>query len=219
MTTNPKSRLARAARAGFTLIELLAVILILGILTAVLVTNLGDADEAARVQQTRAQIAKLSAAINSYESDRFGDYPPSRFSDEQGVSNEGFNVGVEALVAALWSNGYDAGGLLEDEADRLDNTDGDASSRNLTDFPSRELFELVDAWGNPLAYFHNRDYSETSPAYVTFDPVTGEELESVPRAAKNTTTGLYYAARSFQLVSAGPDALFGTEDDVTNLGR
>lgn len=218
MMTSLRS-VARHPRAGFTLIELLVVILIISILAAVLVTQLGGAEDAARNQQTRQQLAKLSAALISYETDGHGDYPASRFPDEAGVSNDGTNVGIEALVVALWSNGYEAGGLLDDEADRLQNTDGDSSSRALTDFPSRQLFELSDAWDNPLAYIHRRDYDAGEFAYVTSDPLTGEEIESMVKAHKNPDTGRYYDARSFQLISAGSDGRFGTPDDVTSFKK
>ncbi|MFT5289292.1 MAG: prepilin-type N-terminal cleavage/methylation domain-containing protein [Planctomycetota bacterium] len=206
-------------RAGFTLIEMLAVILIIGILSAVLLTQLGGTSTAAKVQQTRQQLTLLGAAIENYEMDGHGEYPPSRFSDKSGVSNDGSNVGMEALVVALWSEGYEAGGLLDTEADRLQNTDGDSSSRGLTDFDSRGLFEIVDAWENPIAYFNRRDYDSGGGNYLTFDPVTGGELESVAKPLKNSTTGRFYNAGTFQMISAGPDGLFGTEDDVTSFNR
>ena len=41
----------------------------------------------------------------------------------------------------------------------------------------------------------------------------------MPVAFKNPATGQDYAAQGFQLVSAGPDGRFGTEDDVTPFQR
>jgi prepilin-type N-terminal cleavage/methylation domain-containing protein len=204
-------------RSGFTLIELLAVILIVGILATILVTQLGVAEDAARVQNTRRQLAVLQGAVDAYENE-FGDAPPSSFTSKQGVPNEGTNVGVEALVVALWSNGWE-GGELTDEADRLINTDGDASPRNLTDFATDELLELADDWENPIAYFHRRDYEVTDRVYLTYDPETGEEIRSTPRAFKNPTTGRFFEHSGYQLISAGPDGRFGTEDDITTFDR
>ncbi len=206
-------------RAGFTLIEMLAVILIIGILSAVLLTQLGGTSTAAKVQQTRQQLTMISAAIENYEMEGHGEYPPSHFDDKSGIANDGSNVGIEALVVALWSEGYEAGGLLDNEADRLQNTDGDSSSRGLTDFDSRELFEIVDAWENPIAYFNRRDYDNGGGAYFTYDPVTGEDRESVAQAIKNSATGRYYNSGTFQMISAGPDGIFGSEDDVANFDR
>jgi len=205
-------------RAGFSLIELLAVIFILGILSAVLLTTLGSSEETVRVQATAQKLTMPSAALEQYYNDK-GDYPPSTFSPKQQVANDGENVGIEALVVALWSNGYEAGGVLNDEADRLVNTDGDSAPAGLTDFPTRELLEVADDWGNPLAYVHKNDYDLPNRPYVTLDLKTGAELRSTPPVYKNPTTGRYYNHTSFQLSSAGPDALFGTDDDITTFDR
>lgn len=204
-------------RAGFTLIELLAVILILGILTTLLVTQLAGSEEAARAQNTSRRLAVLSAAIDAYANE-YGDAPRSTFRQEQGVANEGDNVGAEALFVALFSNGFEAGGASE-LADDLVNTDADASARRLSDLESRELFEVPDDWGNPIAYFHRQDYGAGGQSYVTFDPTTGDRLQSEAKALKNPATGRYYRHTSYQLISAGPDGLFGTEDDITPFER
>jgi prepilin-type N-terminal cleavage/methylation domain-containing protein len=208
----------RSARAGFTLIELLTVILILAILVGVLVYNLRDAEGAARLNIARQQLAKVEAAVKSYANEQ-GGAPPSSFVGGQEMGNDGVNVGIEALVAALWSNGYEAGGLLDDERDALVNTDGDSSPKKLTDFDTRELLEIPDPWGNPIAYIERADYGQTNRRYLTVDVETGETVESVPVAYKNAKTGQHYAAQGFQLISAGPDGRFGTEDDITTFDR
>ncbi|HED65714.1 MAG TPA: type II secretion system protein [Planctomycetes bacterium] len=215
MRVSPGS--SRPARAGFTLIELLAVILILGILTALLVTQLAGSEEAAQIQNTQRREAMLSAIIDSYANE-YGDAPRSMFTSHQGVPNDGDNVGAEALFVALWSNQFEASGA-DELADDLVNTDGDSSARRLTDFESRELFEIPDDWGNPIAYFHRRDYDAGPQSYVTFDPVTGEELHSEAKALRNPKTGRFFRSGSYQLISAGPDGLFGTEDDITPFER
>ena len=205
------------ASGGFTLIELLAVILIIAILATVLVTQLGEAEGAARVQNTRRQMAMLEAAIDAFTNEN-GSCPASSFTAKQGVQNDGDNVGAEALVVALWSKNYE-GGELSDLADTLINSDNDASSVNLTDFDTRNLLEIPDAWDNPIAYFNRRDYGVKGRVYVTLDPDTGAELRSTPAAFKNPTTGRFFRAGSYQLISAGPDGLFGTEDDITTFDR
>jgi prepilin-type N-terminal cleavage/methylation domain-containing protein len=205
-------------RAGFTLIELLAVILILAILVTVLIVNLRDSEAAAKVEVARQELAKLEAAVKAYQNE-FGAAPPSSFGPGQEVANDGLNVGIEALVVALWSRKYEAGGLLGDVRDQLENTDSDRSTKQLTDFETRELLEIVDPWGNPIAYLERADYAVTSRRYRTVETETGEELESVPLAFKNPATGQYYAAQGFQLISAGPDGVFATADDVTTFER
>lgn len=206
----------RGPATGFTLIELLAVILIIGILAAILLTQLGGADDSVKTSSARALLAELTSACDHYENE-FGDYPPSSFRDDSGVDNAGTNVGVEALVVALWSKKYEAGGLLGDVKDALVNLDGDQSSQTLTDFGSRALLEISDPWGNPVAYLHRRDYEQKGRTYVTRDPGTDEELRSYPTARKNETTGAFCHSNSFQLFSAGADGSFGTPDDVANF--
>jgi len=208
----------RTRRAGFTLIELLAVILIVGILATILVTQLAGAEDAAQVQNTRQRMAMIEAVVDAFANEK-GDAPQSSFTTQQGVANDGTNVGVEALVVALWSNGYEAGGLLTEAADELINTDGDSSGKSLTDFDSRLLFELSDDWENPIAYIAHRDYEVTNRVYITYDPQSGEELRSTPKAFKNPSTGRFYHHTTFQLISAGEDALFGTDDDITTFKR
>lgn len=205
--------------SGFTLIELLTVILILSILVTVLIVNLRDAEGTARTSMAGQELAKIGAAVAAYSNDQSGSAPPSSFTDGQEMGNDGLNVGNEALVVALWSKKYEAGGLLNDVRDKLVNTDGDSSPKKLTDFETRELLEIADPWGNPIAYIERADYGQTNRRYKTIVPDTGEELESIAVALKNPKTGQHYAAQSFQLISAGPDGRFGTEDDVTSFER
>jgi prepilin-type N-terminal cleavage/methylation domain-containing protein len=204
--------------AGFTLIELLAVLLILAILVGILVVSLRDTEAAARTEIAKQQLMELDGAIKHYMNE-FGGAPPSSFQPAQEVGNDGTNVGNEALVAALWSKKYEAGGLLADVRDQLVNTDGDRSTKQITDFDTRELLEIVDPWKNPIAYIERSDYPQSNRRYMTYEVATGQEVESVPLAFKNPNTGQYYNAQSFQLISAGPDGRFGTEDDVTPFER
>ncbi len=202
-------------KAGFTLIEILAVILIVGILATILIVNLGEASDATNVQMTRTWLTQLEGAINNYENE-FGDYPPSSFTVEQGVPNDGMNTGVEALVCALWSDGWEAGGVLESE--ELGNSDGDSAPQTVSDL-GRQLFEFLDKWDNPIAYFHRRDYESEERYYQTYAPESGEEVLSAPVPFKDPDTGRYFRHNKFQLISAGPDGTFGTEDDVTSFER
>ena len=207
---NTRSR----TRAGFTLIELLAVLLILAILVGALLYNLRDA----KGQTAQQLLAKLEAAVRSYQNDN-GSAPPSSFQPGQEVGNDGTNVGNEALVVALWSKKYEAGGLLADVRDTLVNTDNDRAPKQLTDFDTRDLLEIPDPWGNPIAYIERSDYALSNRRYLTFEPESPDASESVPVAFKNKTTGQYFSAQGFQLISAGPDGRFGTDDDITTFER
>jgi len=200
--------------AGFTLIEMMAVILILTILVAFLVVRLAGADDTVRQQNTRAFIAQIEASIEEYSQER-GDFPPSTFPKDLDPRPSRTNMGAEMLVISLFPADGSWRGLALPE-DRLVNTDGDDTKRSLTKFPNSTVFEIADDWGNPIVYLHRRDY-ETGADYVTLDGTTGESLEARVVGATNSVTGAPYNDARFQLVSAGPDGQFGTEDDIGNF--
>lgn len=208
MKTPPSS----ALRAGFTLIELLAVMVILGILTFFLIQTGAGASETVRVGATRSFIATLEAQIKEHELDA-GDHPPSSFPRTLDPKPTATNMGAEMLVIALWPK--DGARGSEPDEGRLINTDGDDTRQSHTVFTSGAAFELADDWGNPIAYFHRRDYDEPC-VYVTFDE-TGEPLEERVQALVNPVTGDSYNRGTFQLLSAGPDGVFGTDDDIGNF--
>lgn len=206
-------RRARAA-AGFTLIEMLAVIVILGILMVVLLPRLTGMAERAKAKATGAFLQNLAAAIGEYET-RFGDYPPSTFKSEWGNPPNTTNMGGEMLVIGLWSREWGGAGIADD---KLVNTDADETKKSLTSMPTNALFELKDDWGNPIAYFHRRDYGRTDD-YVATEIESGETREMQVKAWMNPKTKTYYRPEKFQLVSAGQDGIFGTDDDITNFDR
>lgn len=207
-----KRRPMRASRAGFSLIELLAVIVILSILITFLVTQLGKGGEVIEERACRAQLEMIAATIGEYESE-FGSYPPSRFHADWGPPPNTTNLGAEALVIALWSPEWGGSNLPEDD---LFNTDGDRSKKALTSMPTSDLLELCDPWQNPIAYLSRSDYKRED-VYTVADPETGELMESRVKAVLNPTTGRAYEPHRFQLISAGVDGQFGTEDDITNF--
>ncbi|MCK6447992.1 MAG: type II secretion system GspH family protein [Planctomycetes bacterium] len=199
-------------QSGFTLIELLGVIVIVSILMFFLVTRLTGVDEAVKVKIAREKIEQIAAALAEYETDK-GDYPKSTFATDWGQPPNPMNVGSEALYLALWQKGVEGQGLTEE---LLGNTDQDATAKRLTVNASLDLFELIDPWDNPLAYFHRSDYGRKD-AYVCIDTETGESVDSEALAKTSPKTGNWFNPHTFQLISAGPDARFGTEDDIGNF--
>lgn len=205
--------MGRRGRAGFTLIELLGVLVIISILMYFLVTRLTGVDDIVKLRIAREQIEQIATALSSYETDK-GDYPRSTFLPDWGTPPNTLNVGCEALYLALWQKGVDGEGLADDF---LVNSDADALAKRVTVNPSLDLFELKDPWDNPLAYLHHSDYGRKD-RYLTSDPKTGESVESEFQASVNSKTGGPFNRLTFQLVSAGPDGRFGTEDDIGNWG-
>ncbi len=55
-----------ASKAGFTLIEVLLVVVILGILAGVVVTNFAPRGQDARIQAARASISAISSAVEVF---------------------------------------------------------------------------------------------------------------------------------------------------------
>jgi prepilin-type N-terminal cleavage/methylation domain-containing protein len=199
-------------RAGFTLIELMAVIVILGILMTFLISTLVSSMKVAEQLATEGYLQQIATAVANYEAE-MGDYPPSAWKNEWGPVPNKTNLGGECLCLSLWSEEYGGCGLSED---KLINIDEDQGKKNLTTHVNRDLFELKDAWDNPIAYFHRRDYGRED-MYWTMDGETGESLESTVKAMTNPVTGNARNPRKFQLISAGEDGLFGTEDDLGNF--
>lgn len=192
-------------KAGFTLVEILAVLLILSILIGILMTSLFNASESANAKMTATRLEMINEAMSAYERDK-GDYPPSTFDGVVGASGTSINRGIEAATRALYAPPFNGKGLSDD---LLLNTDGDSLG-------GEELFELVDMWDNPIAYFRRQDYGKPQ-AYVTFDGETGVEVENEVQARKHPVTGRWANHQSFQLISAGSDGVFGTEDDIGNF--
>lgn len=214
----PLPRTNAAGRsAGFTLIELVAVILILGILTVALAPNLLSSSESVKVSVTRAKLQKLAAEIDAYAREK-GDFPPSRFTGERFDGLSSLNMGSEMLVASLLPADSSEYAATESFEDDIGNSDGDEAAKKITRFTRRDGFEFVDAWENPIAYLHRRDYKDGCE-YLTF-PADGEGSdEARVTGAINDETGDPFRPDTFQLISAGPDGLFGTEDDIGNFRR
>jgi prepilin-type N-terminal cleavage/methylation domain-containing protein len=205
----------RARQAGFTLIELLAVLMILAILIAILVTNLSGGREMVEAGVTKTNLKQIDTLIREL-SDENGQYPRSVLPEELGAPPNGTNVGGECLYLALCAQGAPGYGVL-DKDDLLCNSDDDSLTKRAKGFESQQLFELADGWGNPIAYIQAHDYDREF-RYVCVDPDGGQDEYTV-RAAKNQKTGRYHEPNGFQLVSAGLDGKFGTEDDLTNFAK
>jgi general secretion pathway protein G len=71
----------RKSEAGFTLVEMMVVIVIIGILAAVLVTQISGRADRAKVEATKAMISQVSQALDMFKLD-LQRYPePPRLDD------------------------------------------------------------------------------------------------------------------------------------------
>jgi len=104
MNKRVQSRFAeRNRQTGFTLIEIMVVVVILGILASVVVINLSDRPDVARVTKAKEDIRGLETALEMYRMDNF-QYPST-------------DQGIEALVkkpeTPPQAANYRAGGYLK----------------------------------------------------------------------------------------------------------
>ena len=205
---------------GFTLIELLVVMAILAVLGGVAIFGIPGMLRSADKQALKVYIEELSASVENYANNpRNGDFPPTTLA---GMAGEGGrqtreNCGIESLVICL-NRGAGSRSFDESKTVRLENLDGDESDKPMASFAVKDLFELVDIWGTPLAYFHHRDYGRVDRDDL--GTVSGNEDSPIDcRPWKNLQTGNWFQPARFQIISAGPDGLFNTEDDITNFER
>jgi general secretion pathway protein G len=75
-----KEGIQKKSRSGFTMVELMAVLIILGLLATVVVSNFVGATDRARVETTKMTLKTLHNAINNYKMDT-GSFP----SDDEGL--------------------------------------------------------------------------------------------------------------------------------------
>jgi prepilin-type N-terminal cleavage/methylation domain-containing protein len=194
-------------RRGFTLIELLLVLTILGLLMVFLLPKFVEFLQRGKIHETRAIAQQIAAMAGAYDNEK-GDYPPSDYGDLPHPPND-LNTGCESLVAFLASPDY---GGQKPEEKFLINSDEDKFPKVVTEYAVPDAFELKDAWGNPFAYFHSKDYGKRQNYRCAGEAGPGDEYPV--EARKSTKTGTWLRPEDFQLISAGKDGEFGTPDDI-----
>ncbi|MEZ6196096.1 MAG: prepilin-type N-terminal cleavage/methylation domain-containing protein [Planctomycetota bacterium] len=207
-------------QSGFTLVEMLIVLAIIGLLTTLGLTMLRSGRDEAEILEAKAFIQSIDAALETYKLDRkIGVYPPTTLESFNGLGKlkNRTNMGIESLVVCLNSPNYKGDRILETYEKYLQNVDGDQSAKPLTYMGAKDLFEIVDPWGNPYAYFNAEDYDRAELArYTVADAESGESSIVTVKPWTSGKTQTYRNATRFQLISAGPDGVFNTEDDIGN---
>ncbi|MCA8941574.1 MAG: type II secretion system protein [Planctomycetes bacterium] len=201
-------------QSGFTLIEVMVVIAILSLLITALWPSISRALGASEETETQARMMELRAAIEEFQRE-YGFYPSDDFQNfgdeiEIKAKPDGVNSGVESLVMFLcWKP--NARMDLTDNEDWLDNTDGDENSVEIPGLQRTAKMEVVDAWGTPFAYFTSQNYTKQQQIRLGGD---GAGDDVIAKAYKNPNGKGFVGPRKFQLISAGPDREFNTEDDL-----
>ncbi len=196
---------------GFTLIEMLVVIAILSLLAMFLIPSLSMGRQKGEIAETEARMTFLRTAIDRFE--RVSQtYPPDDFTTlDPKVSwkRDDINTGIESLILHLHVK---RGGqsTLEDKQQWLSNTDQDHNTVESPVLGTNEKYEVVDAWGTPIAYF-----AAQYGGYAKEQSIQRTDGTIVKVGALTDTKGKPLHPTKYQLISAGPDQEFGTEDDVS----
>lgn len=201
---------------GYTLVELLVVMAIIASLAGLGMVALPATLRGMHRKATQAYLMSITGALEAYRSSE-GTYPPTTLRDFPGVGaiNNLENCGISSLVLCLNSKAYSGSiDFSEGEIVLLSENGAGMTQVQLTRFGDRKLYTLVDKWGTTLAYVNAVDYGNPDVRSVSSDAGT---IKFTPWL--NTTTKTPYKRDTFQLISAGPDREFNTEDDVTNFDR
>jgi type II secretory pathway pseudopilin PulG len=223
-------------------VELLVVIGIIALLAAIVTPAVMRAQATARNAAIKAEIDMLHMAIMNYKNE-YGSFPPCadttsyasggpaskhlarlfpRCANPTGTGGNAQFAGAVALTPATaliaWLNGYSTdpslpltGGsrakLYDYDKSRLD-------TNQLVYFPSGKP-------GSPYIYVNASEYGNTWPnsAYTYTAGAAGQSYTIASNqygAAKRTATE-YFNPDTFQILCAGRDETFGTDDDLSNF--
>ena len=182
----------KCTRAGFTLIELLTVMAIVGVLAAITFGVGRSVQRNAATQQTRAEIAVLSQALEAYKR-TYGDYPRTgnvannASADTTAASNDGPGILFNALTGKR--------GPLNDTVNMNGKVFIELSKfkTQTTDLPdptnqNKVRNALTDPWGQRYLYLYNPGSSWKNQSYVLYSIGPDEKDSPSTDGSIDTTT-------------------------------
>ena len=226
-----------AHRSAFTLVELLVVIGIIALLAAIVTPAVMRAQTTARNAAIRAEIAMLHMAIMNYKTE-YGSFPPCKSEAGQtglaathvkrlfprSTPTPDSRTPDNAIVR--WLRGYTSNPL-----DPFGS--GGEKREKLFDFDISRVTSLDQYYpsgksGSPYIYINSNEYvwdhdsNPTSAKVVQEFSLTGGTYfaHRVPTSATGAFNNIAQPAfndDTFQILSAGRDEEFGTEDDLSNF--
>ena len=181
-------RRRRSNRDGFTLIELLAVVMVIALLTGLIIGVASYVKKSVATSSTKAQIAAISAALESYKSD-WGYYPRTTSAR---ISASGYWEATNNWILYRALSGVCGTKKYINFLPSQLQLNTSAISNYVTGVVSPGgLTNICDYWGKPLNYFHS--------------PATGYAVSNAATAYAGYTLGGQVNGGSFDLFSYGPD--------------
>jgi len=229
-SVSPKDS-SSARRSGFTLVELLAVIMIIALLAALVTPAVMRARNSARNAAIKAEIDMLHTAIMNYKNE-YGSFPPA-------VSVAGLNSPAGKHVQRLfprsspnpdartpdnsivrWLKGY-----TTVPTDPYGSTSG-APRQKLFDFDVTRVtpddqYYPAGKKGSPYVYIDSASYLSSGSVMTWSLPGGTYSALRVPNASglMNDPAQAAFNPDTFQILCAGQDEEFGTDDDLSNFWK
>ncbi len=207
---------------GFTLIEVMVVIAIIAALIGTGSVMLSIAGKKRMISDTQGRMNGIGSSLDMLHAvDQMGRYPPSQISKMSSISGfdaakmggqpNATNSGIEAVYVAFKLPGMTVPVSGVDIEGATGNTDDDKAMSPPEKMKVPDLFEYLDAWGNPFIYFSASDYKD--PAKVA-EYVRGDGTKVTAKPHTNEQTKDFLMSDKFQLFSMGPDGQPNTDDDL-----
>jgi len=211
-------------KTGVTLVEILVVVAIIAILATMVISLAARIDSQGKERLTESTFALLNAALGEFQdygyNYRHSDYDGFDFPldcngfDETRLEDtlkDALGLGVDSVSIIGDHNDTDYSGsealyfflskvpesrktLAKIDSSLITNKDSDGDSMEINvDGKEYSLLRIIDPWGETLRYSYYRN---------EYEPLPSNEPEMDER-------------RNFPvIISAGPDGIFGTDDDI-----
>ena len=224
---------AGGPRGGFTLVELLVVIIIIAILAAIAVPAVMRATASAQNARIKTEIDMLHQAIMLYKNE-YGSFPPCIdlpsgtvdkhvrriFPRMSGSVDPTTTSGIRPDTSLfMWGSGYNTDNptnpLAAGPHKKFFDFDTSRVTSNQYAAPSKpnSPYIYIDA-----AHYASYDKFATAPLGPFGGVYYPHRVPSKTSPTDFTTTTLPYAnPDTFQILSAGRDEKFGTDDDLSNF--
>ncbi len=198
---------------GFTLIELLVVIGILGVLAVAFLPDIIGGQATSDREEARVRMQRLQSAADRYEN-KLGHYPPDDLNDPlkklKLKADNGVNTSIESFVVFVSEARVD----LSQNSGWLGNTDSDQNGREIKGLGQSKRLEMLDPWGNPIAYFSAFTGGMSKTQKIQLGETFGGSVVRA-KAWSAEAGGPPLGGKKCQFVSAGQDGQFNTDDDIT----